>query len=191
MRCAAGLLLAGALHLGAAELELRFTAIERILGEQLFSQDGRLYVRGDKANRCKFAYLENPHIGADNGRLRVSARFGGRQAINMGLGCLGPGDSFDLALTAVPFVKNGAVHFKDVEITTTKNSYYIRRVRSTLAASLGKDFKIEVQDQAKKQFEEIRAQSKYPVEFEGFSLSDIRVTGSALILVVDFRLVVK
>src|ERR1043166_7404207 len=191
MRRAACLFALAAVRLGAAELELRFTAIERILSEQLFTQEGRLYVRGDKANRCKFAYLEKPRIGAENGRLRVSARFGGRQALNVGVGCLGPGDSFDLTLIAIPFVKNGAVALKDVEIASTKNSYYIRRVRTTLAASLSKDFKIEVQDQAKKLFEEVRTQSKYPVEMGGFNLSDIRVAGDALILVVDFRLVVK
>ena len=32
-----------------AELELRYAAIERVIADQLFSQEGRLYVRGNKA----------------------------------------------------------------------------------------------------------------------------------------------
>ena len=174
----------------AAELELRYTFIERIVAEQFFTQEGRLYVRGNKTNRCQFAFLEAPHIGAENGRLRVAARFSGRQALNLGM-CVGLGDSFDLTMTAVPFVRSGAVAFKDVQVTTTKNSYYVRRVRTALMSSMGKDFKIEVEDQAKKLFEQMRGQSPYPVSFGGFNLSDIRVTAEGLVLVVDFRVVVK
>ena len=39
----------------AVELDLRFGALERILAEQLFTQGGRRYVRGDKTNQCNFA----------------------------------------------------------------------------------------------------------------------------------------
>ena len=82
--CAAvALLLASGIPAWGAELELRYAAIERVIADQLFSQDGRLYVRGNKTTRCKFAYLESPHVGAADGRLRVSARFSGRTAVDM------------------------------------------------------------------------------------------------------------
>ena len=32
----------------AAELEIRFGALERIIGEQMFTQEGRRYVRGSR-----------------------------------------------------------------------------------------------------------------------------------------------
>jgi hypothetical protein len=83
------LLLASGIPAWSAELELRYAAIERVIAEQLFSQDGRLYVRGNKTTRCKFAYLESPHVGAADGRLRVSARFSGRTALDMLGGCVG------------------------------------------------------------------------------------------------------
>ena len=35
---------------------------------QVFTEDGRRYVKGSKDKRCNFAYLENPRIGAANGR---------------------------------------------------------------------------------------------------------------------------
>src|ERR1035438_7825047 len=86
----------------ATELELRYAAIERLLADQLFSQDGRLYVRGNKTTKCQFAYLESPRVGSANGRLRVTARFSGRTALDMFGRCVGLGDSFDLTLTASP-----------------------------------------------------------------------------------------
>ncbi len=178
-----------------ADLELRFGAIERLIADQLFSQDGRLYVRGNKTTRCKFAYLESPHVGAAAGRLRVSARFSGRTALDMMGACVGLGDSFDFTMIASPLVKNGALAFKDVSVSTPRDSFYIRRVRLALIDSFSRDFKIEVRDRARLLLEQPLAQTAskplYQRELASFDLRDVRVQPDALVLVMDFRLVVK
>jgi len=179
----------------SAELELRYAAIERVIADQLFSQDGRLYVRGNKSTRCKFAYLESPRVGAVNGRLRVSARFSGRTALDMMGACMGLGDSFDFTMLASPIVKNGALAFKDVGVSTPRDSFYIRRVRLALIDSFSRDFKIEVRDQARRLLEQPPAlplpTPLYQRELASFDLRDVRVQPDALVLVMDFRLVVK
>jgi hypothetical protein len=174
----------------AADIELRFDALERIISEQVFTQDGRKYVRGTPATRCQFAFLEKPRIGADNGLLRVSARFSGRTALDLFGGCIGLGDSFDLTIVASPVMRNGAMGFKDVKVSTTKDSYYIRRVRAALTQSFAKDVKIEVKDQARKILEQTREGASYKAELASFDLTEVRVTPDALVLVVEFRLVV-
>lgn len=173
----------------AADLELRFAALERILAEQVFTQDGRHYVRGNKSSHCQFAYLEKPHIDADGERLRVAARFSGRSAIDVLGGCVGLGDSFDLTMTATPVVRNGAIALKDVKITTARDSYYIRRVRVALAQSIAKDLKIEVRDQARKLLEQ--PGGAYQPELAGIDLNEIRIKTDALVLVIEFRMVIK
>jgi len=173
----------------AADIELRFDTLDRIIAAQVFTQDGRKYVRGTPTTKCQFAYLEAPHLGADNGLLRVTARFSGRTAFDLLGGCIGLGDSFDLTITAAPVVRNGAIGFKDVKVTTTKESYYIRRVRAALTQSFAKDVKIDVKDQARKILEQGESAS-YKAEMASFNLTEIRVTQDALVLVVDFRLVV-
>ena len=175
----------------AAELELRYAALERIIAQQLFTQDGRHYVRGNKSTRCQFAYLETPHIDGAGGRLHVTARFSGRTAIDFLNRCVGLGDSFDLSMSAVPFPRSGAIALKDVTVSSAKDSYYIRRVRAALAQSISKDFKIEVRDQARQLLDQPRDPSVYQQELADFELGEIRVTPEALILVVEFRLVVK
>jgi len=178
-----------------AELELRYAAIERVIADQLFSQDGRLYVRGNKTTRCKFAYLESPHVGAADGRLRVSARFSGRTALDMMHACVGLGDSFDFTMIASPIVKSGALALKDVQVSTPRDSFYIRRVRQALTSSFSRDFKIEVRDQARRLLEQPTPQASpqplYQRELASFDLRDVRVQPDALVLVMDFRLVVK
>ncbi len=168
----------------AAEIELRFATLERIIAGQMFTQEGRHYVRGNKTTRCQFAYLESPRIDADNGRLRVKARFSGRSAVDVFGGCVGLGDSFDLTMTASPAAKNGAIVFNNVNIETPKDSFYIRRVRTAMARSVSRDFKIEVRDHART----LLAQAG---ELASFDLSEVRVTPESLVLVVDFKLVVK
>src|SRR5579863_7665074 len=102
----------------AANLELRYGALERLIAEQLFTQDGRRYVRGDAKAHCQYAYLEAPHIsssGAD-GRLKINAKFSGRSAMNVFGKCMGMGDSFDLTILASPVVRKGAIGMDNVQV---------------------------------------------------------------------------
>jgi hypothetical protein len=174
----------------AADIELRFDTLERIIAEQVFTQDGRKYVRGTPATRCQFAYLEKPRIGAENGLLRVGARFSGRTAFDVLGGCIGLGDSFDLTIVAAPIVRSGAIGFKDVRVSTTKDSYYIRRVRGALMQAFSKDVKIDVKDQARKILEQTRDGASYKAELASFDLNEVRVTNDALVLAIEFRLIV-
>ena len=78
----------------AVELHLQFGALERMIAEAVFTQDGRRYVHNDKSNKCNFAYLEKPQIQGAGGRLRIRAKFTGRSALNVIGQCVGLGDAF-------------------------------------------------------------------------------------------------
>jgi hypothetical protein len=58
----------------AAELEIHYTAIRKILAQEVFTQDGRRYVHGSRAAKCSFAYPEHPELRGDNGTLTLKAR---------------------------------------------------------------------------------------------------------------------
>ncbi len=105
--------------------------------------------------------------------------------------CMGMGDSFDLTILASPVARKGVIAMDDVQVTTLKDSYYIRRVRQALGDSFSKEFKIDVRDQAKKLLEQPAGNSTYKQELSDFDLSAVRVTPEALVLVVEFKLVVK
>jgi hypothetical protein len=77
-----------------------------------------------------------------------------------------------------------------VKISTTKDSFYIRRVRAALNQAFAKDIKIEVKDQARKILEQAKEGGSYKVEMAAFNLTDVRITADALVLVIDFKLVV-
>jgi len=175
----------------AADIELKFAALERLIAAQMFTQDGRHYVRGNKASRCQFAYLETPHIDSDGARLRIRARFSGRSALDLFSRCVGLGDSFDLTITAVPTARDNAIGLREVNISTPRESYYIGRVRVAMAQTIARDFKLPVREQAKQLLEQQEPGAAFKRELVDFSLNEIRVTPDAIVLVVEFKLVVK
>jgi hypothetical protein len=174
-----------------ADLEIRYSALERMVAAQMFTQEGRRYVRGNQAAKCQYAYLEAPKLSALGDRLQVAARFSGQSAMDLFSRCVGMGDSFKVTITAIPIPRKGAIAFQDTQISTPRDSYYIRRVRSAMMRTFDQDFKIEIRDQARRLLEQPTAGALYEQELKDLDLNAIRVTPDALVLVVDFKLVVK
>ncbi len=174
------------------ELHIRFNALERMMAEQAFTEEGRRYVKGDKKTRCNFAYLEAPKVTGEAGRLRITARFTGRSALNMFGQCVGMGDAFNVAITASPQFKDGNLRLQDVRVGSDgKNGFYIRRVCAAMTESLTRDFKYPLAEAAKATLEDPGSQPAYKREVRNFSVSAIRVSADSLVLSIDFELTVK
>jgi len=171
----------------AVELHIRFAALERILAEQVFTEEGRRYVKGDRAAHCNFAYLEAPHVESDGPRLRIRARFTGRTSLNVLGQCVGLGDAFPVVITARPVYRDGQLRLAEVAVASEgKSGLYIRRVCAALAAGLPRDFHYPLEDEARKTLEEPGRR-----ELQNFRVPEVRVENGALVLVVDFHLNVK
>ena len=138
----------------AADIELRLDTLERIIAEQVFTQDGLRPVRGTPATRSAgfiFSWRNARRIGAENGLLRVGLLVQQpHHAFKKGAVCCF-GDSFDLTIVRAWGVGGGGIRLEDVKATTTKNWGYIRRVRGTLIQAFAKDVcKIDVKRSARK-----------------------------------------
>jgi hypothetical protein len=189
------LILLMAIFLGparAVELHLQFGALERMLAETVFTQDGRRYVHNDKSNKCNFAYLEKPQIQSLNGRLRIRAKFTGRSALNVIGQCVGLGDAFTVIVTASPQYRDGNIVLTNVVAASEgKTGIYIRKVCEVLGTSLARDFKYPLASEAKRILEDASLQPGYKREMRDFQVSLIQVTDDALVIQADFTLVVK
>jgi hypothetical protein len=101
--------------------------------------------------------------------------------------CVGLGDAFDVVITARPQYKDGHLRLQEVVAASDgKTGFYIRRVCTGLQASLERDFKYPLASEAKRLLEESGRR-----ELRGFKVPDVRVSGDALVLAVDFELRVK
>lgn len=181
----------------AVELRVHYSAIERMLAQQVFTQEGKRYVRGGppqagKQHTCTFAYLENPHVSGEQGRLLIKARFSGRSAWNLFGKCVGLGDSFDVAIAAVPAYRDGHIEFSEVQVNSNgRDGVYIRAVRQELARSLKKDFRYNVLDDAKRLLGRPPDSATYKQEISKFQIPRVEAAGDALVLTVDFVIAVK
>jgi hypothetical protein len=197
MRCAKGLaaiLVAAACPQAApaVELQIQFGALERMVAESVFTQEGRRYVHNDKTNKCNFAYLEKPQIQGTDGRLRIRAKFTGRTAWNVMGQCVGLGDAFFVVVMATPQYRDGNIVLQNVTAASEgKTGIYIRRVCSILGASLQRDFKYPLAAEAKRILEDSTGQPGYKRELHGFQAPSVRVSNDALVIEADFALVVK
>jgi hypothetical protein len=186
------LLLAAASCAQAVEIRIQYGALERMLAETVFTQEGRRYVKGTKTDKCNFAYLEKPEVKGDNGLLRIRAHFTGRAALNLVGQCVGLGDAFDAVITAVPVYKGGALSLQQVKVVSAgKSGYYIRKVCEAMQASLARDFKFPLEQNAQALLEAPGPTPQYPRSVKGFDVPEIRVTNDALVLVVNFEMTVK
>src|SRR5438045_753245 len=165
-------------------MHIEFGALERLLGETVFTQEGRRYVKGTKQYKCNFAYLEKPQVRGEDGRLRMRAHFSGRSALNL-IGCVGGGDAFDVAITAVPVYKNGAIVLQEVKVVSeARSGYYIKKVCAAMQATLLHDFKYPLERDTQALLENPGYHPQYKREVRKFSVPEVRVTEDALVLVV-------
>jgi hypothetical protein len=176
----------------AVELHLQYGALERMIADAVFTQDGRRYVHNDKTNKCNFAYLEKPRIQGADGLLRIRAKFTGRSALNVIGQCIGLGDAFVVVVTAEPQYSDGNIVLRKVVAASEgKTGIYIRRVCTILGASLGRDFKYPLAAEARRILEDSSGQPGYKRELHDFQVPSLRVTSDALVIQADFALIVK
>ena len=187
----AALILLLAVPAAASELRIEFPALQRLLSQEVFTQDGRRYVRGSPKQKCDFAYLESPRISGKDSRLVIRARFSGRSALDVFGRCVGLGDAFDLTLTGTPAYDKGSLTFRNVTVETSKDSYYIRRVKKALAESMDRQIRYDVSTPAKKMLTVAPGAGPYATEVRDFKVPSVRVDADAIVLEVQFVLNVK
>ena len=175
----------------AVDVELQYGALEKLIGEQAFTTEGRRYVQGAKDQKCRFAFLEKPHLSGAGEQLQLKVNFSGKTALDMLGHCVGVGDQFELTILAKPKIDNGVIAFDQFQVSTPRDSFYIRRVRTALVETLNKQFRIDIMAQARKLIEVPEQVGAYRQEIKDLKLTAVRVAGDALVLGVDFRVIVK
>jgi len=184
-------LFARGLH-GESEIHLSFAALERLVAKQLFSEDGRRYVRGDRNAKCSYAWLENPRVQGENGRLVIRAHFTGQTAWDLFGRCVGLGDSFDLKIATTPYFKAGDIRLSNTRaVPESSGGLYVRQVCFSLASTLNREFRYPLAADLKRAVQDAGIVPEYPRDLRRFEVTRIAVSDSAVVLTVEFALAVK
>ena len=185
-------LFAAAAARAESEIHLSFGALERVVATQLFSEDGRRYVRGDRNAKCSYAWLEKPRVHGENGKLVIRARFTGRTAWDVFGRCIGMGDSFDVRIAATPYFKDGYIGLRNTTAAPEPTGgFYARQVCVSLAARLNRNFRYPLAAELKRSLEDAATLPEFPRTLRRFSVTRITLSESAVVLTLDFALAVK
>ena len=174
------------------ELHLTFGVLQKVIGQQVFTEDGRKYVKGSREKRCSFAYLENPRVGEADGRLLVRARFSGRSALNVLGQCVGLGDSFDVVVRMSPYADKSILRLRDVEVVSDgKRGVYARAVCKGLAETIPRVLVYDFGPDFKRTLEAENPGIPFKKTVDDLVVQGMRVSKEALVLQLGLKLTLR
>lgn len=176
----------------AIEIEIRFPLLEAQLAQQLFSQDGKRYVKGNAKSRCNFAYLAQPHFSSRDGQLLVQAKFTGKSSMDILGKCIGFGDSFDFEILSDLSTKDGTLLLSNPTVRIlSRDTYYSRQVLKALQTSIGDAIRYPIREEMRKLLAAGSASSPYQVTIRKLEIRSIQILPDALLVDVDTRFLVQ
>lgn len=178
--------------LAQVELHLTFGVLQKVIGAQVFTEDGRKYVKGGKDKHCSFAYLENPRVGEADGRLVVRAKFSGRSAMTVLGQCVGMGDSFDVVVRMTPYADKSLLRIREVDVTSDgKRGMYARAVCKQLAATIPRVLTYDFAPDFKRALEAEQPGVPFRKNVDDLIVQAMRVSKEALVLQLGLKLTLR
>ena len=178
--------------LAQVELAITFGVLQKAVAAQVFTEDGRRYVKGGKDKGCSYAYLENPRVSESDGRLLVRAKFSGRSSFNVLGKCVGIGDSFDVMIRMTPYADKTILRLRDVEVASDgKRGVYARAVCKALAETLPRVLVYDFGPDFKRTLETEQPGVAYRKHVENLMVQSLQVSKEALVLQLALRLTLR
>lgn len=185
-------LLAGWPVLAQVELHLTFGVLQKVIASQVFTEEGRRYVKGNKDRRCSFAYLENPRVSEADGRLIVRAKFSGRSALDVFSRCVGLGDSFDVVVRMTPYADKSILRLRDVQVTSDgRQGIYSRAVVKALAETIPRVLVYDFAPDFKRALEAEQPTVPFTKKVDDLTVQAIHVSKEALVLQLALKLTLR
>lgn len=176
----------------AIELEIRFPLLEQQLANQLFTQDGKRYVKGDPKSHCNFAYLAKPRFAGRDGKLVIRATFTGRSSLDVFGKCVGFGDSFEFEVLSGLETKDGTLLLVDPRVRIlSKDSFYSRQVAKALQTSIRDAVKYPIREELRKLLAAASSSSAYKISLKKLEIRSLSIQADALVVDLDTRFLVE
>jgi hypothetical protein len=179
-----GLVSGGAAAHAATTIRIKYAAIQQLLTERVFNENGRKYVIGDKTSSCNYGYLEGPKVSGADGRITIQAHFSSRHGTEIGRTCIGPGLSSEVVVSGIPFVKDGVVGFRDIRIDQIGGDETSKVLKAYLEKNLQKTYEYRALDELQKVAQQSLIGSKVKPAIRSFD-GTATVGTEALVIVLD------
>jgi hypothetical protein len=174
------------------ELQLRYPLLERQLSQQLFTQDGRKYVKGSPDKRCNFAYLANPRFASRDGQLLITAQFSGKSSFDLLGKCLGFSDSFEFEVLSGLTTEKGTLRLLNPQVRVlSRDTFYSRQVAKALQRSIADAIRYPIREEIQKLLVAASANSPYRIQIPTVEIRSVQILPDSLLIDVQARFVVE
>jgi hypothetical protein len=165
----------------ALELKIPNKLIESEVKEQFFV-GGRSYLSGDKTSTCDYAYLENPSVSSQNGRIAIEATFNGKAGREVLGKCIGIGRTFGVIISGLPAYREGELRFEDsrIQFKNAAADAVFGKLLEGYAEDLERELAFPIKDEVQDIAETLTQSAGYDLKLEQFSVSRIDVDPDAV-----------
>lgn len=160
-----------------SELTIHNTAIQKMLMNELFIDEGRYHLLPTTA--CQYAYVDSPVVTLSQGRVRIKARVSGKISMEVGDQCVGTrSDVVQVAVSARPVFSGEKLVLTDIRVDEISNEGYRVLLQQFLASAVPRAIEIDVREGLQRILAD--RQSTYEVVVDRLSVTDITAENNRL-----------
>lgn len=171
-----------------SELTIHNTAIEKMLMNELFIDEGRYHLLPTTA--CQYAYVDSPVVTLSQGRVRIKARVSGKLSVEVGDQCVGTrSDVVQVAVSAKPVFSGEKLVLTDLRVDEISNEGYRVLLQQFLASAIPRAIEIDVRKGLQRMLAD--RQSTYEVVVDRLSVTDLKAENNQLHARLSFGLTAR
>jgi len=169
----------------AAEIVLERTAVDRLVQQSLFTDQGRYFLQ---RGAC-YAYLDHPSTTLTGGRVVLNANLTSFLGVMMGNQCVGVPLNSKVVLSGRPVQQGGVVRLDDLRIDNIADA----NVRAAVQAAVQSRFPQAVEIDVAAALRQMLKQPNIPytADIERLDISALSAENDRLGVTFDFKLVAK
>jgi hypothetical protein len=168
-----------------AEIVLEQSAVQKLLVDGLFKDNGRYYVHRGVCS----AYLETPTVTLSGGRVVIRSHLSGRFGIDAGGNCIGVGLASWTVVSGAPSASGPVVRLGDIRIDDVEDGNTRLLLNSGLVPSLPNAIELDVLKAVRAMLQ--GASTQIQAEVQALSIQSVGVADNKLSVRFDFKLVGK
>ncbi|WP_431258425.1 hypothetical protein ACQ86G_28600 [Roseateles chitinivorans] len=166
-----------------AEIVLEQSAVQSLLIEGLFKEEGRLYLQ---KGAC-YAYLEDPKVSLQNGRVVIRVHLSSKLGVPSGRDCLGVALASGATVSAAPVAQGHVVRLTEIRVDEVEDP----NTRNLLNLGLAPALPGAVEFDVKQAVEEMLkgSGSRLQGEVQALKIDAVKAGDNKLSIDFDFKLV--
>lgn len=168
-----------------AEIVLERTAVDRLVRQSMFTEQGRYYLQ---KGAC-YAYLDEPVVSLTGGRVVLNARLTSFMGVMVGTQCVGVPLNSRVTVSGKPAQDGGVVRLADLRIDNIADQSTRAVVQSGILPRFPQAVEIDVAAALRAMLKQPNI--PYTTELERLDITALSAEGDRLGVTFDFKLVAK